>query len=47
MLRQAIVLASLAVGLALALALVGQVGTFQNTPRHPPAIAHQSHPARA
>ncbi len=34
MLRQSVVLASLAVGLALALALVGQVGAFQSAARH-------------
>lgn len=39
--RQAIMLASLAAGLALALSLVGRVGTFQNTVRHGGAV-HQT-----
>lgn len=39
--RQAIALASLAAGLALALSLVGHVGTFQNAARHAAGTAHQ------
>jgi hypothetical protein len=39
--RQLAVLASLAAGLALALSLVGHVGTFQNTAYHPHSVPHQ------
>jgi hypothetical protein len=39
--RQAIVLASLAAGLALALSLVGHVGTYQNFAHHTGSPAHQ------
>jgi hypothetical protein len=35
------VLASLAAGLALALSLVGHVGTFQNTATHPHGAPHR------
>ena len=38
--RQLAVLASLAAGLALALSLVGHVGTFQNTANHLPGVPH-------
>lgn len=40
--RQAIALVSLAAGLALALSLVGHVGTFQNTVHHGGAAVHQT-----
>ena len=40
--RQAIALASLAAGLALALSLVGHVRTFQNTAHHGGAAGHQT-----
>jgi hypothetical protein len=36
------VLASLAAGLALALSLVGHVGTFQNTATHPHGAPHRA-----
>jgi hypothetical protein len=39
--RQLAVLASLAAGLALALSLVGHVGTFQNTATHPHGAPHR------
>jgi hypothetical protein len=44
-LRQSIVLASLAAGLALALSLAGQAGTYQNTPARAPGVTHQPHQA--
>lgn len=40
--RQLAVLASLAAGLALALSLVGHVGTFQNTATHPHGAPHRA-----
>lgn len=45
-LRQIAVLASLAAGLALALSLVGHVGTFQNTANHGHGVAHPPNATR-